>query len=114
MAIQGPKTPIQTNVNPINTTQTGQRQPASAPGVSQQPPARDARNDAANLNRIAPQQGAFRVGIAGRNIGGTSEAERKLPGGSVSAAYGRAEEYGDLADAAAARVAANHPEIFGA
>ncbi len=69
MAIQGPKTPIHTNVNPINTTGTGQAQPAtSTSGVSQQPPVRDGRADAAGLNRIAPQQGAFRVGLAGRTV----------------------------------------------
>lgn len=76
-------------------------------------PSRDAAADAARLRGIAPQQG-FRVGIMGRSPVGVSAAEARLPGGSIHAALGRAEEFGAKADAAAARVSANHPDIFGA
>ncbi len=107
--------PIDRNrINPVvvpsSTEPTPRTNPSSAPSTSNARP--DGAAAAAELNKIAPQQGAFRVGIAGRHV--PNAAERALPGGSIAAAYGRAEEYGDIADAAASRVAANHPEIFGA
>lgn len=88
--------------------------PATTPPSSTPPPARDVRRDAAQLNQIAPRStNIFRPGsILAR--GEAKSVGSGLPGGSVSAALSRAEEFGDIADAAAARVAANHPEIFGA
>lgn len=114
MAIQGSN-------NGIRNVGLPQSQPANAnerpsASVSQTPTstARDLRQDASQLGRIAPSN-VFRAGsVLARNIGASSPAERALPGGNIPAALGRAEEFGDVADMAASRVAANHPDIFGA
>lgn len=112
MAVQGSNNGIR-NVSVPQTPAADVGQPGVArPAV--QTPARDIRQDANQLNKIAPTNN-FRAGsVLARNIGASSPAERALPGGNITAAWGRAEEFGDVADLAAARVAANHPDIFGA
>ncbi len=114
-------TPKSTTVNPTEplrrgtvapTRSTGTTAPVGQSGANAvQPPAFERPADPKGLTA----RSAFRPGsILTRNVGGTTPAERALPGGSIPASYAHAAEHGDLADAAAARVAANHPEIFGA
>jgi len=108
-----------TDIRNVGVTQqnpaTEPRTPAANPQQRPQAPVRDVRADASRLNQIATPSQAFRSGsILTRNVAASNAAERGLPGGSVNAAWGRAEEFGDVADVAAARVAANHPDIFGA
>ncbi len=112
MAIQGSNNGIR-NVGLPQAQPKTEQSPAAAPQAPTSP-VRDLRQDANQLGRIAPSN-VFRAGsVLARNIGASSPAERALPGGNIPAAWGRAEEFGTRADDAAARVVANHPDIFGA
>ncbi|GEM_PF-4678239 len=101
VSIEGPTTPV------------APAQPAATRALPVAPPStRDAQADAASLRGITGKS-VFRPGSILTRMGPASPAERALPGGSINAAWGRAEEFGDKANEAASRVAANHPDIFG-
>jgi|GEM_PF-6572955 len=97
--------------------------PVSAPDVSTPPPAVppaaepnvsgapvDIAGNAADLNRLVGARGTRVSALFGKPA--TTASEKGLPGGSIVAAWERADEFGTVADRAAHQVALRHPEIF--
>lgn len=88
---------------------TGVEPSPAAPAAA---PVRDGATDAAALRGM----GGFGQGRVNPLLAGSSGrahlAETRLPGGSVPAAWERADEFGPIADRAAHLVASRHPELF--